>query len=523
MRTGRARARGPLRPRPLALLALRPGRLARRRPLAGARSCTPCTPWRGSRTSTSPTATPPSRPAARSARSRSSRRPTASSPTPTGEAARARSTCMTPSPTRWSSCLPGSTCRCSPRATRARRGPRSGLPPDAKVLLFVGRIQPLKAPEVLVKAAAELLAPAPALGGRARRRGPRAARAAPAWPTRRRCRSSPSSSASATQVRFVPPVPAARAGRSGTAPPTSCACRRTASRSAWSPSRRRPAAPRSSPPTSAACPPPSATPGCSSTGHDPRTSGPTPSSRCCSTRRARAKLGAPGRRARRAVRLGPHHRPPARGLRRRRAASATPSPGRAPSPTAAARRRPRGGGPVTDADRHRARRSTVAGYLAGRRRSSWERGARDGEFVVTLPGEKKLKTVGLASWRRRRRVGVGLRHPQPGREPRGRSTAPAAQEPAAARPRLRHRHGRRRLRHAGECPRPASTPHTSTSSSASCWTPPTAPSTSCSPSASSARCEGVGLAGLARGVDPQPRGLPPPAGGLTGGGAWPRR
>ncbi|KRE53004.1 D-inositol-3-phosphate glycosyltransferase [Phycicoccus sp. Soil748] len=33
-----------------------------------------------------------------------------------------------------------------------------GLPLDAKVLLFVGRIQPLKAPEVLVQAAAELLA-----------------------------------------------------------------------------------------------------------------------------------------------------------------------------------------------------------------------------------------------------------------------------------------------------------------------------------------------------------------------------
>ena len=33
-----------------------------------------------------------------------------------------------------------------------------GLPLEAKVLLFVGRIQPLKAPEVLIKAAAELLA-----------------------------------------------------------------------------------------------------------------------------------------------------------------------------------------------------------------------------------------------------------------------------------------------------------------------------------------------------------------------------
>lgn len=40
------------------------------------------------------------------------------------------------------------------RAARAE----VGLPEDAKVLLFVGRIQPLKAPEVLVAAAAELLA-----------------------------------------------------------------------------------------------------------------------------------------------------------------------------------------------------------------------------------------------------------------------------------------------------------------------------------------------------------------------------
>jgi D-inositol-3-phosphate glycosyltransferase len=40
-----------------------------------------------------------------------------------------------------------------PRAARAA----VGLPLDAKVLLFVGRIQPLKAPEVLVKATAELL------------------------------------------------------------------------------------------------------------------------------------------------------------------------------------------------------------------------------------------------------------------------------------------------------------------------------------------------------------------------------
>jgi D-inositol-3-phosphate glycosyltransferase len=38
-----------------------------------------------------------------------------------------------------------------------------GLPQDAQVLLFVGRIQPLKAPDVLLKAAADLLARRPEL------------------------------------------------------------------------------------------------------------------------------------------------------------------------------------------------------------------------------------------------------------------------------------------------------------------------------------------------------------------------
>lgn len=47
------------------------------------------------------------------------------------------------------------------RASRAR----VGLPQEAKALLFVGRIQPLKAPEVLVKAAAELLARHPQWAG----------------------------------------------------------------------------------------------------------------------------------------------------------------------------------------------------------------------------------------------------------------------------------------------------------------------------------------------------------------------
>jgi D-inositol-3-phosphate glycosyltransferase len=44
-----------------------------------------------------------------------------------------------------------------PGSVRAARR-RLGIPPDALVLLFVGRIQPLKAPDLLVRAAAELAA-----------------------------------------------------------------------------------------------------------------------------------------------------------------------------------------------------------------------------------------------------------------------------------------------------------------------------------------------------------------------------
>ena len=43
---------------------------------------------------------------------------------------------------------------------------RLGIAPDAQVLLFVGRIQPLKAPDVLLRAAAELLRRDPSLRGR---------------------------------------------------------------------------------------------------------------------------------------------------------------------------------------------------------------------------------------------------------------------------------------------------------------------------------------------------------------------
>ena len=60
---------------------------------------------------------------------------------------------------RWST--PASTSTCSARATGARRGPPLGLPADAPVLLFAGRIQPLKAPDVLLRAVAVLLGATP--------------------------------------------------------------------------------------------------------------------------------------------------------------------------------------------------------------------------------------------------------------------------------------------------------------------------------------------------------------------------
>ena len=54
------------------------------------------------------------------------------------------------------------------RATAPPPAARSACPQDALVLLFVGRIQPLKAPDVLLRAAAELLADDPALRDRLR-------------------------------------------------------------------------------------------------------------------------------------------------------------------------------------------------------------------------------------------------------------------------------------------------------------------------------------------------------------------
>ena len=71
-----------------------------------------------------------------------------------------------------------------------------GLPGNAEVLLFVGRIQPLKAPDVLLRGVARMVADHPERRERSWRYS--AARAAMGWTGPRSCRSWPSSSASVT-------------------------------------------------------------------------------------------------------------------------------------------------------------------------------------------------------------------------------------------------------------------------------------------------------------------------------------
>ena len=149
----------------------------------------------------------------------------------------------------------------------ARR--RLGLPRDAVVLVFAGRIQPLKGPDVVLRAAASLLRLKPALAGGwwwcswAARAGPRSGRRDgwTGWLPRSACRVACGSSRRARSASWP----------TGTGPPRWCLCRHTRSRSGWSRSRPRPAARRWWRPRWAGCAPRSGTasPACSWTGTTP--------------------------------------------------------------------------------------------------------------------------------------------------------------------------------------------------------------------------------------------------------------
>ena len=107
------------------------------------------------------------------------------------------------------------------------------------MLAFVGRLQPLKAPDVAVLALAALRRRQPDLdpellvvGGASGNGSGEPSRLARPRPT-----GSPTGSP-------LPRPPAARPAAPSTGRPTWCSCRLVRSRSAWSPSRPRPAAPR---------------------------------------------------------------------------------------------------------------------------------------------------------------------------------------------------------------------------------------------------------------------------------------
>ena len=98
-------------------------------------------------------------------RPRSSRPPTGSSPTPTREAGELVDL-YDADPSRVVVAEPGVDLAVFHPGSQREARAELGIPADAVLLLFVGRIQPLKAPDVLVKAAAELVRRRPDLRDR---------------------------------------------------------------------------------------------------------------------------------------------------------------------------------------------------------------------------------------------------------------------------------------------------------------------------------------------------------------------
>ncbi len=193
-RRGRPRA-GLVRPHPLPLLALRPGRRPAPRPLVGAAGAHHAHDGQGQE-----------RVAGRGRHPRADGRVLGEEQVVeaadmlianTDLEAKQLVNLYDADPTASRSCTPGSTSRSSARRPAAARA-RLGIPADAVVPMFVGRLQPLKAPDVLLRAVALLLERDPSLRAPARRAGRRRPVRRPASSTPSRSPSSPRRSASAT-------------------------------------------------------------------------------------------------------------------------------------------------------------------------------------------------------------------------------------------------------------------------------------------------------------------------------------
>ena len=179
--------------------------------------------------------------------------PTASSP-PTRTSARTSSGAWACRPKRSARSRPASTSSCSSPDRRPQSRAAIGIAPDERVVLFVGRIDPIKGIDTLIDAAEIMLV----------QRIDRARADVPhrRWRSRRRRRPGRSAGGRCRVDRTArhrgqfPPrrlATARPAAASSTPRPTSWLCRRAMSLSGWSRSRHWPVANRSSPHGSAAC------------------------------------------------------------------------------------------------------------------------------------------------------------------------------------------------------------------------------------------------------------------------------